>query len=329
MGIQVTQPEYSVTMDNIDLRDQRTTGLSNTDNEVSVENLTSTNTVPAVVNTDPRGMMTLVGASLVGGSGTYPAVENQGEIYIRGLTSQGYRTALSEHAVDIGSPSVGEYTTAPAQALFPPISQRSLNLPIADPPNAVLGPPSGWTSVATYGATPASSDNPAAIQAALDSGNSTIYFPPGQYNISHTLTVEPSVQQILGFNSTLYGTRGTSLPPTQPIPCCASPVRQAPRPWFTSSSCSPRPGSPTSLTPRQGPCASKTYTSQRRRWLPKRTRGRSALPRGRTGKPLDLRQPAECVGPTTQPGEAQWAKISNNGGTLWILGLRPSNPPPY
>ncbi len=95
VGIQVTQPEYSVTMDNIDLRDQRTTGLSNTDNEVSVENLTSTNAVPAVVNTDPRGMMTLVGASLVGGSGTYPAVENQGEIYI----SRTHQPGLSDSAV--------------------------------------------------------------------------------------------------------------------------------------------------------------------------------------------------------------------------------------
>ena len=211
-GIRVGDFEASVTLENIDLVGQGIAGLSNDKNAVAIHSLTSTNTVPAIVNTSIVGgvdnMVTLVGATLVGGSSANPAIDNrQGVVYLRAVTTVGYRSALSEHGTDIPGRTIAEYTTGPTFGPGSP-GQHSLDLPIVEPPALTSEPPSGWASIADYGALPTSSDNTAAIQAALDSGKPTVYFPPGQYEIRHTLRIGAGVHEILGFDSIVSGAAG-------------------------------------------------------------------------------------------------------------------------
>lgn len=325
-GIQVTQPEYSVTMEDIDLVAQRAAGLSNTKNVLSIHNLTSTNRVPAVVNRDPEGMVTLVDATLAGGSGANPAVEDHGKIYIRSLTSRGYRTALSERGSDTGGSDIGEYSSGPVKGLFSPTVQRSLDLPIRDAPAVATGPPAGWASVATYGAVPDGRDNTAAIQAALDSGKATVYFPPGWYEIRHTLEVGPGVREILGFESSLSGTEGA----------------------FADQ------GSDSPLLHFTGGAGAVTVVRQLFLWSTPRIKSITDASSG-TVFLQDVQLPGAGGGYTSAPGagplflddvegpsfafadgqhvwarqlnpEGDGTKISNNGGTLWVLGLKTELP---
>ena len=325
-GIKVTQPEYSVTMEDIDLVGQRSAGLSNTKNVLSIHALTSTNAVPAVVNRDPEGMVTLVDAKLAGGSGANPAVEDHGKIYIRSLTSRGYRAALSERGADVGGSGIDEYSTGPVKGLFSPTAQRSLDLPIRDAPAVAPGPPAGWASVAAYGAVPDGRDNTAAIQAALDSGRSTVYFPPGWYDIRHTLEVGPGVRQILGFESSLSGTEGA----------------------FADQ------GSDSPLLHFTGGSGAVTVVRQLFLWSTPRIVGISDASSG-TVFLQDVQLPGAGGGYRSAPGagplflddvegpsfafadgqhvwarqlnpEGDGTKISNNGGTLWVLGLKTELP---
>jgi hypothetical protein len=217
VGIAVGQPEYSVTMENIDLRNQGTAGISNDKNVVSIYDLTSVNNAPAIVNTDPAGLVTVIRATLSGGTAATAAIVNEGTVYLRGIDTSGYQAALSDQGVDSPSDFIGEYSSSGASGPFAPVAQSSLSLPIADPPSPAAGPPSSWTSIATYGASTSNPDNSSAIQAALDSGNRTIYFPPGEYEIRHTLNV-PSGVEIRAFGSTLYAMHGDFATPSPASP---------------------------------------------------------------------------------------------------------------
>jgi hypothetical protein len=87
---------------------------------------------------------------------------------------------------------------------------------IVDPPAAIADPVSSWASVATYGAQTSADftdindsvssvvDATTGIQAAMNSGNSTIYFPHGVYYISSPITIPATVQRIVGLDSTLH-----------------------------------------------------------------------------------------------------------------------------
>ena len=63
---------------------------------------------------------------------------------------------------------------------------------------------SNWASVTAFGARPDDyGDDTKAIQAAMDSGSSTIYFPHGEYRLQNTIHVRGQVRRILGMQSVI------------------------------------------------------------------------------------------------------------------------------
>ena len=107
---------------------------------------------------------------------------------------------------------ISEYSSMGVHSAFPS-PPKSLNLPIEQTPSIRYQNVKKWVSVTQFGADPTGQkDSTAAIQAAIDSGASTIYFPQGTYNISSTIHVRDNVQMITGLNSTMMatGNLGTS-----------------------------------------------------------------------------------------------------------------------
>ena len=222
VGIDAGFPLVGVTLEDIALGQQRVAGLLNNKMVLSIENLTSTNTVPAIVNTGSAGFVTVIGGSLVGGSHANPAIDNrQGGTYLEGVTTSGYRVALRNHGTDVGGHSIRQYTSGRARSLFSTSSRQALTFPIEYPPTVSPGPPSGWANMKAYGASQNRPDNSSAIEAALNSGKRTVYFPPGEYEIRHTVTVRSGVN-IIGFNSTLSGTHGEFATRPRATLSCAS-----------------------------------------------------------------------------------------------------------
>jgi Pectate lyase superfamily protein len=203
-GIRVGNPEYSYVFENITLQNQLEAGIDNNANILSIRKLTSVNQVPAIQNTgDAKGIVMILDSNLTGGDDTKAAIENTtGTLYARNICTAGYRSAIRNGYSVISGSTVKEYTSKKGASLFSS-NISSLNLPIQDTPTVNYGNASNWVSVNQFGANgDDEEDDTTAIQQALNSGKSTVYFPRGNYVISDTLRIGNSVKVISGFYST-------------------------------------------------------------------------------------------------------------------------------
>jgi uncharacterized cupin superfamily protein len=217
-GIEVIFDRYSVTMNNIEVRNQRVVGVRNTTNTVSIRGLTSVNAVPAVINATNAaagggGMMTLIDSDLSGGSASVDAIQNAAgsDLFVRNTNVNGYAVAVRDAAAagaTVATGRVAEYLTN--SRVVRPLSTVTTSLGIAVPatPFTPWAPVSDWAPVSG-----AASDDTASFQAALNSGKSTVYLPRdgSAYAISGTITVPATVQRIIGIENILSIAAGTVL----------------------------------------------------------------------------------------------------------------------
>jgi hypothetical protein len=216
VGLDVAQLQYALTLDNVTLSGQTVAGLRNAQNQIAATNLTATTAGPAIANNNADGEIVLAGATLHRASGYSGAmIANSGTIVFRNSnTVDGYQSFtgsnLPGNAINgMWSPSGFENGATGTFSTFTAIT---------NPPAAVNNPVTSWVSVATYGAQPSAaftdtSDNvptvtdaAAGIQAAMNSGASTIYLPHGVYYISTPITIPATVQRIVGMDSSLHPT---------------------------------------------------------------------------------------------------------------------------
>lgn len=198
-GIKVANTEYSLTFEDLTLLNQRLYGVFNAGNVLSIRHLFSNDSVPVIHNQDTAGLITLIGAILRAGSSQKSAIENQGTLYARDVNSSGYVSAVQ------GQPGadISEYDSGPTFTQFGS-KASSLNLPIEETPQFEDEGLNNWKSVIAFGADPSGrADSSAAIQAAIDSGATTVYFPTGVYLVAKTVMVRGRVRMLQGFDSSL------------------------------------------------------------------------------------------------------------------------------
>ena len=128
VGIKLANNEYSVAFEDLTLLNQKLYGIYNASNVISIRHLFSTSAVPALYNSNAAGLVTLMGAKLDGGSSRSSAIENQGTLYARDVTSSGYAAALQGQ----GS-AIKEYDSGPVFSQFGGTAS-SLNLPVEEIP---------------------------------------------------------------------------------------------------------------------------------------------------------------------------------------------------
>jgi len=212
-GIKTANNEYSITCEDLTLLNQKLYGIYNESNVISIRHLLSTNSVPAIYNVNAAGLVTLAGAMLQGGSYESSAIQNQGTLYARDVTSSGYASALPGQ----GS-AIKEYDSGPVFSQFGGTAS-SLNLPVEETPLFEDSNLDNWKSITAYGADPTGrSDSSAAIQAAINSGATTVYFPTGVYRVTRTILVGGKVRMLEGFNSSLNPSGETFINARTPAP---------------------------------------------------------------------------------------------------------------
>jgi hypothetical protein len=206
-GVNSGRQEYSITFENLALKNQLIAGILNTDNVLSIENLTSDNRVPAVENfgsspTGSSGLVTLIGATLTGGGPDVCAIQNFQTLYARNVVTKGYRSAISDAQLrPVSGATVAEYDSGPTFTQFGGAAS-SLNLPVKATPEFEERDLDKWASVVAFGGDPTGArDSAAAVQAAIDSGATTVYFPAGRYILNSPVTVRGNVRAIEGFDS--------------------------------------------------------------------------------------------------------------------------------
>jgi hypothetical protein len=202
---------YGVTMEHLQLSGQRKAAIFNDGEALSIRNLSSVNSVPAIHNQDEVGMITLIDADLRGGAPTTSAIRNlwgehryhKGALFLRNVRAEGYRAVAEDGDELVGNTTIAEYSSNGQLSLFP--SQlHTLGLAVAEPPVFHDNDLANWANVLDYGAKLNDwGDDGAALQRALDSGKATIYFPSGVYHVGRTLRVGPGVRRIIGPHATL------------------------------------------------------------------------------------------------------------------------------
>jgi hypothetical protein len=205
-GIKAANGEYSITFEDLTLLNQKLYGIYNANNVLSIRHLSSTNSVTAIYNQNAAGLVVLIDATLQGGASQYSAIQNQGTLYARNVSSSGYASVMRGPAGVVLGPAISEYDSG---TVLTPFGSKasSLNLPVEEPPAFEETNLRNWKSVVAYGADPSgAADSSAAIQTAIDSGATTVYFPTGVYSISQTIHVRGGVRMIECFDSSLNPT---------------------------------------------------------------------------------------------------------------------------
>ena len=175
-GIRTFHSVYSITLENITLKNQTFAGIQNTSNALAIRNLQSDNSVPAIKNRG-SGLIVVLDGNFQGGSPRESAIDNTAQVYARNIQAQGYSSAIKNWDETLPKLAYDEYISAPVSSLFDSPT-RSLNLPIEETPVFHDNNLDNWANIRDY----------PSIQAAMNSGKSTIYFPTGKTRHSRRRT---------------------------------------------------------------------------------------------------------------------------------------------
>ncbi len=228
-GIWTRWPTASQTFENIRLQDQNKVGWLNLNSQrVFARKIESNNSVTAIRNDGEAGFV-LVDSSLTGKgeAAQAPAITNQKSMYIRNTQTTGYKWAVKskitygrgnpDHAIGnikeyLGN-GAGESRSGGPFKLFPS-PDSMLGLPIQDSPKVPWEDNfKNWDGphrhvIGTSGLPNDNLDDTPSIQAAIDSGATTIYLPRGTWNLNGTVQLGNKVRRFLGTEALLQANEG-------------------------------------------------------------------------------------------------------------------------
>jgi hypothetical protein len=215
--------EYSLVFENIDISGQRIGGICNQGNSVSIRKLVSRNKAPAVLNGadgktadkgDPGSLVVILDSQLSGGDADRFGIDNRGALYARNIKTDGYKGVLVTHRMNadktwkadpLNEPQVQEYVAGKVHAAFD-AKPSSLNLPVEETPLPPADDIKNWINVQSFRDKAAGDDWTAAVQAAIDAGGTTVYFPANQrYPVKGTVYVRGKTQRLIGYRTGLSG----------------------------------------------------------------------------------------------------------------------------
>jgi hypothetical protein len=343
-GIRCAYQTASQTFEHITLRNQREYGWTNGYSQsIFIRGLDFSGPVTSVRNGptlpgDPgQSKLLLIDANLrYTGDGQAPsAIRNQKACFLRNVSTTGFGAVVTrELDHNRGNPTVrqsplSEFIANGAEngrrggpfSLFPS-SRTTLNLPIEEPP--VLSWEQNlddWKGphhfvMGQAGSPDDEFDDTPAIQAAIDSGASTVYLPRGTWRIAGELVMRGRVRHFLGCESRLNPVAGQA------------------------ATISIADGNSESVLIEGLEAGGVTFTHRSTRTLHLRhlLGGRYATPQ--SDPPGKLFLTDVTLGPlTVGRGQNVWArqlniegdttrdpgaeaKVLNNGGTVWILGMK-------
>lgn len=196
-GIRCAGSVNSQTFERIRLSGQTKVGLANFGQSISIRGLESVNDVPAI---DAKSFTVIIDSKLTSPKGASTAiVVGKAPFFARNITTTGYQTALVSEGKPNGEtgPNIVEWHQGMASNPFD-VPVKSLNLPIRETPETPWENPKSWAIVDKFGADPTGNkDSADAIQKAIDSGATTVFFP-GAYTIKKPLKIRGKVRRILG-----------------------------------------------------------------------------------------------------------------------------------
>lgn len=230
IGVAINRQEYSLTMEHIRLEKQNKAGIQVKANIVGIRKLHSINRVPAILAEGGNSMVTLLDSRLEGGSPETIAIQSEGALYARNIEVDGYGTSLKKRIYEWhGHKKKPKFTWKDGPVLTGNIKEfigdkvvsphgnatGALNLPIEETPDVPWGDlEKDWVNVSAFESSKQGPDWGLAIQAAIDSGAKTIYFPWQQngYEIHTPVRLHGKVERLFGMRTELSGKKDSTDP---------------------------------------------------------------------------------------------------------------------
>ncbi len=214
VGLRTAFSVYSVNVESAEFVGQGAAAVRNRGQIVNLRHVRSTNAVPTVLNTDATGMISLLDSEIAGLPAKRPeaALQNRGLLFVRDLSTIGCTnlsvTNLIENDAGTGqqlsAALVDEYFSHRPFNMFP-APFHTLRLAVKETPEVPWDPLNRWASPLQFGGRPDDTrDDSAAIQAAIDSGASTVYLPNGTWVINAPVEIRGNVRRFLGCEAKVF-----------------------------------------------------------------------------------------------------------------------------
>jgi len=325
-----TGDTFSLVFEHLTLKNQNVLGLFNANGRVTLRDLKSVNSVPAVRN--KWESLTLVEADLTGGGKDNTAILNESpKCFVRDIRQDGYGHLLKDAAGKVhDGASLDKWFEGKATALFP-CEMKTLHLPIKETPDVPWEADlAKWVKVDW---SKAGEDVGDALQGAIDraakEGKTTIYFPrrPCTYDypkFTRPIRVHGSINRILGMSNIVD------------IADPSGQLQSGEKAVFTFEDLT----SPAVVVERffllggwKGPRKAYMFDNKSGKALVLRNMGMSGLIKKPTPGGECYIEDLPVSGLFIGPGEKCWARQYNpespeatmievDGGQLWILGLK-------
>ena len=218
-GIVTKWPVNSNTFEHVTLRGQRKLGWHNYHQMIFVRSLTSENAVTTLYNEkDSMGTVTLVDSKIIGRGSDEPGILNQRQMYVRDIEISGHAVSI-DHADkgrdkgDAKEPGRIAEDTSHANVVSPfrfegektfAEAGKVTHLPVKETPEV---PWAGkWANLEAFGADgEGKQDSSAALQRAIDSGADTIYLPAGkEFFFNSEVILRGPVKRIIGLEGRFH-----------------------------------------------------------------------------------------------------------------------------
>ena len=202
-GIKVNSHSAGVTFEHITIENPTFYGLCNEQQLLAIRDFKYTGEHTAIDNMGFHGVISLIDASITGtgAAATKPAIMNNPGCYLyaRNIRTTGFRQAIVNYGAPPGrnfvdSTTVTEFSSDTAKWLFPS-PRHSLCIPIEETPEVPWDDLSQWQRV--------NGSDGAAIQTAIDAGKTTVYLPRGRYVVSQTVHIRGKVRRIIGCEASI------------------------------------------------------------------------------------------------------------------------------
>lgn len=214
-GITMKYQEYSMTLEHITLRGQKVAGIFNQGNIAAIRRLTSENGMPAIIQQGHNAMTVLLDSQLTGGDAKQPACLMEGGFYALRVQTAGYGKSLEKVILvdqktretkihDVAGPNLDEYISDQTVVGFG-TNKGALQLPIEETPEAPAEPISAWVNVERFAAKAEGKNWAPAIQAAIDSGATTIYIPRTlDFELRAPIHLRGKIRRVVGYGRELH-----------------------------------------------------------------------------------------------------------------------------
>lgn len=237
-GISMRHAVNSVTFENIIVKNATQAGIFNGGGQVAnIRKYSYSGPAPGILNTEGPGLITLLDSDFTatGAGKDGAAIVNAAGLHARRIRVTGFAQGITQPGREpIPAGEIAEFLSAPGHTLFASGTPRALDLPVVESPEIPWDPPAQWVNVRKFGpprpytlrreiyyrgdtqerlpGPPGGrpevrevEDWSQALQRAIDSGATTIYFPNDgtEFFICGPVYLRGNLRRIIGCESSL------------------------------------------------------------------------------------------------------------------------------